>query len=115
MKRSFPLTQLFTQRHVVSDTENRRNLVTTCLSCSRTVADDLLACPSCGAVLVGSATPTRMPQSGDNAEQQAALVRSEVSTSTVTLKGKPMFAISGYGFYTSLGGQKLLAGRLLDG
>ncbi|HWN99945.1 MAG TPA: hypothetical protein VNS63_11820, partial [Blastocatellia bacterium] len=49
-----------------------RDLVTTCPSCSRSVVDELLACPSCGAALTNSATPTRMPHTGDNAERQAA-------------------------------------------
>lgn len=56
--------------------------MSTCRSCSRSVADDLLSCPSCGAALADSATPTRMPQAEDIAEQQAASVRSSPSPST---------------------------------
>ncbi len=61
--------------------------MSTCRSCSRSVADDLLSCPSCGAALADSATPTRMPQAEDIAEQQAALVGSS-SASPSTREGR---------------------------
>jgi predicted Ser/Thr protein kinase len=65
--------------------------MSTCRSCSRSVADDLLACPSCGAALADSATPTRMPQAEDNAEQQAVPVHPKASLSASPSSGEGRF------------------------
>jgi protein kinase-like protein len=51
------------------------------------VPREALSCPACGAALVDSATPTRMPQAGDNAAQQAGSVRS-TSASPSTSEGR---------------------------
>ena len=59
----------------------------TCPSCSKPVPGGALSCPACGAALVDSATPTRMPRAEDNSEQRAASFRS-TSASPSTREGR---------------------------